>query len=41
MSNPQARRDLTWRKSARSNHSGDCVELAVIDATNAPNPATS
>lgn len=31
MPTPETGKDTTWRKSSRSNSSGDCVELRVIE----------
>lgn len=32
---PKTGHNVDWRKSSRSNSSGDCVELAIINATSA------
>jgi len=36
---PKTGQDVDWRKSSRSNSSGDCIELAIIDVTSADTPA--
>lgn len=35
---PKNGQDFDWRKSSRSNSSGDCVELAILDTATVNTP---